>query len=72
MHVSFCYYYEIRILISKTLTGTYEGNIKIVKTLKTQRQKTAYFLNVFNVLNVSFTCAGYSFSNKYPDCIIRT
>jgi len=25
MHVSFCSYYTIRILISKTLTGTYEG-----------------------------------------------
>ena len=25
MHVSFCSYYKIRVLISKTLTGTYEG-----------------------------------------------
>ena len=25
MHVSLCYYYTIRTLISKTLTGTYEG-----------------------------------------------
>ena len=25
MHVSFCSYYTIRIPISKTLTGTYEG-----------------------------------------------
>jgi hypothetical protein len=25
MHVSLCYYYIIRILISKTLPGTYEG-----------------------------------------------
>jgi hypothetical protein len=26
MHVSLCSYYKIRILISKTLTGTYEGH----------------------------------------------
>ena len=26
MHVSFCSYYAIRILISKTLTSTYEGS----------------------------------------------
>ena len=25
MHVLLCYYYTISILISKTLTGTYEG-----------------------------------------------
>jgi len=43
MHVSFCYYYEIRILISKTLTGTYEGNIKIVKTLKHKDKKLLTF-----------------------------
>jgi len=31
MHVSLCYYYNtIRILISKTLTGTYEGDYTYV------------------------------------------
>ena len=30
MHVSLCSYYTIRILISKTLTGTYEGGYKYV------------------------------------------
>jgi len=30
MHVSLCYYYTIRILISKTLTGTYEGGYTYV------------------------------------------
>ena len=39
LHMSLCSYYAIRILISKTLTGTCEGNVKNVKTLKTQKQK---------------------------------
>ena len=30
MHVSLCYYYTIRILISKTLTATYEGGYTYV------------------------------------------
>ena len=30
MHVSLCSYYTIRILISKTLTGTYEGGYTYV------------------------------------------
>ena len=30
MHVSLCYYYTIRILISKTLTDTYEGGYTYV------------------------------------------
>jgi len=30
MHVSLCSYYTIRILISKTLTGTYEGGYAYV------------------------------------------
>ena len=35
MHVSLCSYYTIRIVISKTLTGTCEGNVKnFLKTIK--------------------------------------
>ena len=30
MHVSFCSYYTIRILVSKTVTGTYEGGYTYV------------------------------------------
>ena len=30
MHVSLCSYYTVRILISKTLTGTYEGGYTCV------------------------------------------
>ena len=30
MHVSFCSYYTIRTLVSKTLTGTYEGGYTYV------------------------------------------
>jgi len=30
MHVSLCYYYTTRILVSKKLTGTYEGGYTYV------------------------------------------
>jgi len=41
MHVSLCSYYAIRILISKTLTGTYGGNVKTLKTM--QNVQREYF-----------------------------
>ena len=31
MHASLCSYYKIRIVISKTLTGTCAGNVKNIK-----------------------------------------
>ena len=34
MHVSLCSYCKIRILISKTLTGIYEGGYKYVRALE--------------------------------------
>jgi hypothetical protein len=38
MDVSLCSYYTIRIFISKTLTGTCEGNVKNVKNIKKTMQ----------------------------------
>ena len=37
MHVSLCSYYTIRILISKTLTGTYEGGYTYVFEMRCYR-----------------------------------
>ena len=39
MQVSFCSYYAIRILISTTLTGTYEEGYKSVFEMRSCRQR---------------------------------
>ena len=60
MHVSLCSYCTVRLLISKSLTGTYEGdkslnfrqeyNNNIRKISLTKRNIPAEFLKVFNIL----------------------
>ena len=44
MHVSLCSYYTIRILISKTLTGTYEGGYMYLRCVVIERWISLYIL----------------------------
>ena len=57
MHVYLCYFYTIRILISKTLTGTYEGGYTCV-----------FEMCCYRTLDIVI----YIVANKYPDCTTRT
>ena len=51
MHVSLCSYYTIRILISKTLTGTYEGGYTYVFEMCCYR---ALYIVIYIVANYTF------------------
>ena len=48
MHVPLCCYYTIRILISKTLTGTYEGGYTYVFEMFCYRTLDIVMYNVAN------------------------